>query len=140
MSAGAGTKGERLRDWAYVKLADFEVAEYDEDRSGLWTRGLLIQRHVTERELAFFTNWCPAGTPIRTMVRVEGHRWVIEDGFETATNELGLDHNETLSWHGRRRHVSLVVFAFAMMSAIRQKANGAIPAKRGFKAKVLSRR
>jgi len=29
------------------------------------------------------------------LVHVEGHRWAIEDRFETAKNELGLDHDET---------------------------------------------
>lgn len=140
LSAGAGTKGERLHDWAYLELADLEAAEYDENQSGLWTRGLLIRRHVGDGELAFFTTWCPAGTSIERLVQVEGRRWAIEDGFETAKNELGLDHNETRSWHGWHRHVSLVMLAFAMMSAIRHTANGAIPAKRGLKAKALSRR
>ncbi len=140
LSAGKGTKGERLHDWAYLELADLEAAEYDEHSSGLWTRGLLIRRHVADGELAFFTTWCPAGTPIETLVQVEGRRWAIEDSFETAKNELGLDHNETRSWHGWHRHVSLVMLAFAMMSAIRHKANGAIPAKRGVEARALNRR
>ena len=47
----------------------------------------------------------------------------IEDSFETTKNELGLDHNETRSWHGWRRHVSLVMLAFAMMATIRVHAN-----------------
>ncbi len=34
---------------------------------------------------------------METLVGVEGHRWAIEDSFETAKNELGLDHNETRS-------------------------------------------
>ena len=34
----------------------------------------------------------------RTLVGVEGHRWAIEYSFETARNQLGLDHNETRSW------------------------------------------
>ncbi|KTR03555.1 transposase [Aureimonas ureilytica] len=140
LSAGKGTKGERLHDWAYLELADLEAAEYDKHSSGLWTRGLLIRRHVADGELAFFTTWCPAGTPIETLVQVEGRRWAIEDSFETAKNELGLDHNETRSWHGWHRHVSLVMLAFAMMSAIRHKANGAIPAKRGVEARALNRR
>lgn len=140
LSAGKGTKGERLHDWAYLELADLEAAEYDEHSSGLWTRGLLIRRHVADGELAFFTTWCPAGTPVETLVQVEGRRWAIEDSFETAKNELGLDHNETRSWHGWHRHVSLVMLAFAMMSAIRHKANGAIPAKRGVEARALNRR
>ena len=62
-------------------------------------------------------------------MRVEGHRWAIEDSFETAKNELGLDHNETRSWHGWHRHVSLVMLAFAMMATIRHQANVTPPPK-----------
>ena len=51
----------------------------------------------------------------------------IEDAFETAKNELGLDHNETRSWHGWHRHVSLVMMAFAMLAAIRHHANATSP-------------
>jgi SRSO17 transposase len=61
--------------------------------------------------------------------RAEGHRWAIEDSFETAKNELGLDHNETRSWHGWHRHVSLVMLAFAMMAVIRHRANVTPPKK-----------
>ena len=58
-----------------------------------------------------------------------GPALAIEDGFETAKNELGLDHNETRSWHGWHRHVSLVMLAFAMLAAIRHKANMPAPPK-----------
>jgi SRSO17 transposase len=129
LSAGEGTKGARLHDWAYLELADLEAREYDEERPGWWTRGLLICRNITDGDLAFFTTWCPAGTDIQGLVSVEGHRWAIEDSFETTKNELGLDHNETRSWHGWHRHVSLVMLAFAMMAAIRQRANQTPPAK-----------
>jgi SRSO17 transposase len=44
LSAGAGAKGERLFDWAYLELADLEAAEYNQTLAGLWTRGLLIRR------------------------------------------------------------------------------------------------
>jgi SRSO17 transposase len=71
----------------------------------------------------------PAGTPIETLVKVEGHRWAIEDSFETAKNELGFDHNETRSWHGWHRHVSLVMLAFAMLAIIRYRTNIATPQK-----------
>ena len=123
LSAGEGTKGARLHDWAYCELADLDASDYDQNNSGLWTRGLLIRRHIAHGDLAFFSTWCPAGTGIATLVRVEGHRWSIEDSFETAKTELGLDHNETRSWHGWHRHVSLVMLAFAMMAAIRHRAN-----------------
>jgi SRSO17 transposase len=129
LSAGDGTKGARLHDWVYCELADLDAAEYDDERTGLWTRGLLIRRNIADSDLAFFSTWCPAGTSIETLVKVEGRRWAIEDSFETAKNELGLDHNETRSWHGWHRHVSLVMPAFAMMAAIRHRANAATPPK-----------
>ena len=75
LSAEAGTKGPRLYDWAYCELADLDAAEYDPDRSGLWTRGLLIRRNIADSELDFFSTWCPAGTTSATLVRIEGHRW-----------------------------------------------------------------
>jgi SRSO17 transposase len=65
----------------------------------------------------------------RGAVAVEGRRWAIEDGFETAKTELGLAHNETRSWHGWHRHVSLVMLAFAMMAAVRSRANQLPPPK-----------
>ena len=135
LSAGIGSKGERLYTWAYCELADLDAADYDESHSGLWTRGLLIRRSLTDGELAFFSTWCPAGTPISTLVAVEGRRWAIEDAFETAKTELGLAHNETRSWHGWHRHVSLVMLAFAMMAAVRRRANQAAPPKRARRAR-----
>jgi SRSO17 transposase len=137
LSAGDGTKGARLYDWAYLELADLEAQEYNEALTGLWTRGLLIRRSLSDQDLAFFSTWCRAGTPIDTLVRVEGHRWAIEDAFETAKTELGLTHNETRSWHGWHRHVSLVMLAFAMMGVVRQRANTLTsPQKRSDAAKL----
>ena len=37
LSAGEGTKGARLHDWAYCELADLEAAEYNDEHTGLWT-------------------------------------------------------------------------------------------------------
>jgi SRSO17 transposase len=138
LSAGEGSKGERLHDWAYCELADLDASEYDEARAGLWTRGLLIRRSLMDGELAFFSTWCPAGTPIATLVAVEGRRWAIEDAFETAKTELGLDHNETRSWHGWHRHVSLVMLAFAMMAAVRHRANTMAPPKKTLRARRVA--
>jgi SRSO17 transposase len=129
LSAGEGTKGPRPYDWAYLELADLTAAEFGSGVPGVWTRGLLIRRAVADASLAFFSTWCPAGTPVETLVAVEGRRWAIEDAFETAKTELGLDHNETRSWHGWHRHVSLVMLAFAMLAAVRRRANDLPPPK-----------
>jgi len=130
LSAGEGTKGPRWHDWAYLELADLDAKQYNNSLAGKWTRGLLIRRSVADADdLAFFSTWCPKGTPMEKLVTVEGCRWAIEDSFETAKNELGLDHNETRSWHGWHRHVSLVMLTFAMMAVIRHHAN-AVPLKK----------
>jgi SRSO17 transposase len=129
LSAGEGTKGPRLYDWAYLELADLDADEYRAGATGLWTRGLLIRRGLADGKCAYFTTWCPAGTTIETLVAVEGQRWVIEDAFETAKNELGFDHNESRSWHGWHRHISLVMLAFAMLATIRCRANASPPPK-----------
>ena len=124
LSAGDGTKGPRLYDWTYLELADLDVAEFaGASDAGLWTRGLLIRRSLDDGEMACFSTWCPAGTGIEALVTVEGRRWAVEEGFEVAKTELGLDHNETRSWHGWHRHVSLVMLALAMLTTIRHRAN-----------------
>ena len=70
--------------------------------------------------LAFFSTWCPRGTPRAELVSVEGHRWAIKVQLpDRQERSLGLDHNETRSWHGWHRHLLLVMLAFAMMAAIR---------------------
>src|SRR5438105_9073636 len=129
LSSGDGTKGPRWHDWAYLELADLDGSEYDDDLAREWTRGLLIRRNIADGSLAFYSTWCPKGTSIQKLVLVEGHRWPVEDSFETTKNELGLDHNETRSWHGWHRHVSLVMLAFAMLAAIRLRANMPAPPK-----------
>ena len=127
LSAGHGTKGPRLHDWAYLELADLEAEEVGCPEPGTWTRGLLVRRSLSDASLAYFTTWCPAGTPLEVLVGVEGRRWAIEDAFETAKTELGLDHNETRSWHGWHRHVSLVMLAFALLAVIQHRANTTAP-------------
>jgi SRSO17 transposase len=128
LSAGAGIKGPRLFDWAYLPLATLRADALDAalDQS-LWTRGLLVRRSLSDGALAYFTTWCPAGTPVEKLVMVEGRRWAIEDAFQTAKTELGLAHNESRSWHGWHRHVSLVMLAFAMLARVRHLANSPPP-------------
>jgi SRSO17 transposase len=120
-------------------VADLDADEYSNQHTGLWTRGLLIRRSLGDQDLAFFSTWCPAGTDITTLVRVEGRRWAIEDAFETAKTELGLTHNETRSWPGWHRHVSLVMLALAMMAAVRRHANSLHSSQKRKDAARLSR-
>jgi SRSO17 transposase len=151
LSAGAGTKGTRLYDWAYCELADLDVTGDDGPATGLWTRGLLIRRSIADEDLRFFSTWCLAGTDIATLVRVEGQRSCdrgqLRDSQERARARPQRDPLPVMAswpsplqgwigrpagrrWHGGHRHVSLVMLAFAMLAAIRHQANQATPPKR----------
>src|SRR5215475_10624213 len=117
LSSGEGTKGPRLHDWLSNSPTSMSRNTTAHSReSGR-------RRNIADGAMAFFSTWCPKGTPAKKLIAVEGRRWAIEDSFESAKNELGLDHNESRSWHGWHRHVSLVMLVFAMMAVIRHRAN-----------------
>ena len=124
MTAPRGRGSTTGPTWSWRNL---EAEEVGCPEPGTWTRGLLVRRSLSDASLAYFTTWCPAGTPLEVLVGVEGRRWAIEDAFETAKTELGLDHNETRSWHGWHRHVSLVMLTFALLAVIQHRANTTAP-------------
>ena len=73
-----------MHDWCYLELADLEGEESNHHSQVLWTRGLLIRRNIANGDLAYFTTWRPAGTSIKTLVSVEGHRLAIATTFSKA--------------------------------------------------------
>ncbi len=129
-AAGQAQGPTPAQDWANLELAHLEADAYVGGFEGLWTRGLLIGRHIADGELACFTTWCRVGTPTKTLIALEGRHWAIEDAFETAKIELGLDHDDTRSWHASHRHVSLVTLAFPILAVTRHRANVAAKDKR----------
>lgn len=116
-------KGRAVIRLGVSSAADLDAEEFDCPIAGPWTRGLLIRRNIADGDPACFTTWCPKETAMQELVNVEGTRWRIEECFETAKNEFGLDHYETRAWHGWHRHVSLVMLAYAIMASIRYQAN-----------------
>ena len=48
---------------------------------------------------------------LETLVRVAGQRWQIEQAFQTAKGECGLDHYEVRHWQGWYRHITLAMLA-----------------------------
>jgi SRSO17 transposase len=62
-------------------------------------------------------------------VRVAGSRWAIEEGFEQAKGEVGLDHYEVRRWPGWYRHVTLALLAHAFLVVTRARARSTDRAK-----------
>jgi SRSO17 transposase len=61
------------------------------------------------------------------MVRVAGARWAIEESFQIAKDDLGLDQYEVRSWQGWHRHVTLVMLVQAYLTALRAQAQAPRP-------------
>jgi SRSO17 transposase len=114
-SAGAGAKGPRWYDWAVRAFGPV-------DERG-WQLWLLVRRHREKAdERAYYLCRGPAGTPWRELVRVAGSRWRVEEGFERAKGECGLDEYEVRRWAGWYRHITLSLFALAVLTAVRDRA------------------
>jgi SRSO17 transposase len=117
LSAGEGSKGPRLYDWAYLLYRGGAPAG--------WEKGLLVRRKLDEPdELAFHLTLAPEGTTPADLVRVAGTRWTIEACFEAAKGEVGLDEYEVRSWTGWYRHVTLAMLAHAYLAVVRKAAVG----------------
>jgi SRSO17 transposase len=129
-SAGAGSKGDRLYDWALVSLPEPKAPG-----AGHW---LLIRRSIGDpTELAYYLAYGPKETPAEELIRVAGRRWQVEDCFEQAKGEVGLDEYEVRKWDAWHRHVTLSLLAHAHLAVLRSEAHDAaleVEAKRGIVA------
>jgi SRSO17 transposase len=113
ISAGSGSKGERLYDWTMI-------SGWQEDG---WNHGLLVRRSIEEKpEYAYYRFYAPTSkTTLKTLVRVAGQRWQIEQAFQTAKGECGLDHYEVRHWQGWYRHITLAMLAHAVLAILRAR-------------------
>lgn len=112
LSCGAGSKGDRLYDWAVLAI--------NSPHGPHWQRSLLVRRSISDpSELAYYLCFAPTHTPVSTLVSVAGSRWSIEVGFEAAKGEVGLDEYEVRSWHGWYRHITLSLLAHAFLAVLR---------------------
>jgi SRSO17 transposase len=99
LSAGAGAKGPRTYDWVVVPLWRLQVEE--EAHLGHY---LLLRRSIEDpAEVRYYVVFAPrAEASLEQLVKVAGQRWLadhqlqagirLEQGFELAKGECGLDH------------------------------------------------
>jgi SRSO17 transposase len=115
ISAGEGSKGKRLYDWTRVPLWRWGWPA----NVGFW---LLARRTVSDPgELAYYLCFGPADTSLVTLVRVAGSRWRVEEAFEQAKGEVGLDHYQVRQYPAWYRHITLAMAALAFLAATRAR-------------------
>jgi SRSO17 transposase len=114
LPAGEGSKGPRLYDWARLRLMRLQ--------SPPWDHWLLIRRSIADpTEMAFYVTFGPHTTDLKELAAVAGLRWTIEECFQSAKGETGLDHCEARSWHGWHRHMTLSMLALAFLAGLRAR-------------------
>ncbi len=123
-SSGKGSKGERLYEWAGVPLPDPDEAE-----TRRWS---LMRRNIDDpTKYAYYLAYGPAETPVRQLIWIAGRRWQVEDCFEAAKGEVGLDEYEVRKWDGWHRHVTLCLLAHAFLVVLRSVAEHEEEAAKG---------
>ena len=117
LSAGDGAKGPRMYDWTRVPIRPLK-----EPGNGYW---LLVRRSIAKpEELAYYVCFGPEDTILEELVRVAGIRWSIEEGFEQAKGEVGLDQYQVRKWVSWHRHITLALLAHAFLAVVRAGESG----------------
>ncbi|MEU4226016.1 hypothetical protein AB0F17_17105 [Nonomuraea sp. NPDC026600] len=81
--AGQGAKGPRWYAWACARI---------DDKTTDGCRWLLVRRNLTTGEPAFYRCYAPALKSLMTLVKIAGLRWAVEESFQAAKGQVGLDH------------------------------------------------
>ncbi len=111
-SCGDGAHGRRIYDWARA-----EVRPWHRPDRRHW---VLARRSLTApHEIAYYIAYAPAEATLDQLIAVAGARWAIEECFQSAKGECGLDHYQVRRYQGWYRHITLAMAAHAFLTATR---------------------
>ncbi len=117
LSAGEGSKGPRLYEWAWLQLPEQEEGTSERAR---W---ILIRRSLSDpSKRAYYRAAGPAQTTLPELVAVAGSRWKIEEGYEQAKGEVGLDQYEVRAFRAWYRYITLALLAHAALTVMQAQA------------------
>jgi SRSO17 transposase len=115
LSAGAGAHGPREYHWARITI---DAAA--EPGRGHW---LLARRSLHDPdEIAYYACYGPRRSRLVDLAWVAGSRWHIEECFQQAKNEAGLDHYQVRTWRAWYAHITLSMLALAWLAASKAQA------------------
>ncbi|WP_259253908.1 IS701 family transposase [Salinibacter ruber] len=116
LSAGKGSKGERLYEWALTPLWRVQLTAEEQ----AWSHALLVRRSTEDpEEIAYYVVFAPRKeVSLESIVPVASARWRIEEGFEQAKGVCGLDEQEVRKYEAWYRHITLSLLAHAFLAAV----------------------
>ena len=126
ISVGPGAHGLRESRWARVPV-----------RTTTWRPGrghwLLARQSLRDPdEIAYYACYGPRRSSTADLAWTAGSRWHIEECFQQAKGEAGLDHYQVRTWRAWHAHITLSMLALAWLAASRAAAEkgGSAPATR----------
>ncbi|MER6031663.1 IS701 family transposase [Streptomyces sp. NPDC001851] len=122
LTCGDGAKRPRIYDWAAAKLPANLIFDPDPPTHHRW---VMARRSLSDpAEVAYYLAYAPVGIELDELVRIAGSRWAIEECFQAAKNECGLDEYEVRRYLGWYRHITLAMLAHAFLTALAAQAHG----------------
>jgi SRSO17 transposase len=112
LSAGAGAHGPREYDWTRIPV---RIA---------WTPGrghwLLARRSISKpAEVAYFVCYGPRRATLVDLAWIAGTRWRIEECFQQAKTDTGLDHYQVRTYRAWYAHITLSMLALAWLAGVK---------------------
>jgi len=121
ISAGAGAHGPREFDWARIP-----VRTGQKRGRGWW---LLARRSISDpAEIAYYACYGPRQSSSADLAWTAGSRWHIEECFQQAKGEAGLDHYQVRTWRAWYAHITLSMLALAWLAVGKAQAEKRGPA------------
>ncbi|MFE0643910.1 hypothetical protein ACFW2Y_20195 [Streptomyces sp. NPDC058877] len=112
ISAGAGAHGQRIYHWARVAVRPSWEGGY-----GHW---VIARRSLADpADLAYYVCYGPTTSRLKDLVRAAGARWEVEECFQIAKGECGLDHYQVRLYRAWYRHITLAMTVLAYLTSIR---------------------
>jgi len=88
-----------------------------------WKQWLLARRSLSDpTKIAYYFVFAPEEVRLEQVVRAAGIRWQVEEAFELAKQQVGLDEYEVRHWQGWYRHITLAMFALAFVTVVKMQA------------------
>jgi SRSO17 transposase len=117
LTVAEGSQGPRIYDYAAM------IAWFSEEGIPTPTfERLLIRRSVGQKgELKFQRSNAPMEIKLTRLAEVGGSRWTIEQDFQAAKGECGLDEYETRGWIGWHHHTALSMLALLFLVLQRKR-------------------
>ncbi|WP_081982125.1 IS701 family transposase [Streptacidiphilus albus] len=122
-SCADGAKGPRDYDWAIVQLAhtDLELERHLLIRRSTVPNKVNKKTGELVREVAYFLCHADPGTTLAALVTAAGQRWMVEESFQVAKGQVGLDEHEVRKWCSWYRHTTVCMLAMAFLADVRSR-------------------